>query len=50
MPGKTYAAIGAIAAIVITCIFKDIDGVVVSTGIGLIAGLAGYAVGKAKPP
>lgn len=48
MPNKTIVAIGAIAAIVITCIIKDIDGAIISIGVAAIAGLGGYIAGKIK--
>jgi len=41
-------AIGAIAAIIITCIIKNVDGVVVATGVAAISGLGGYIAGKVK--
>jgi len=48
MPSKTIAAIIAITAIIVSCIFKDIDGAIVGAGLGAIAGLGGYAIGKYK--
>ena len=48
MPNKTIIAIGAITAIIITCIIKDIDGALIGTGCTLIGGLGGYAIGKIK--
>lgn len=50
MPNKTIVAIGAIAAIVISCIFNNIDGAIVGVGVAAIAGLGGYAAGKRKKP
>ncbi|MBA7634558.1 hypothetical protein ES703_42144 [subsurface metagenome] len=50
MPSKTIVAIIAVAAIIITCIFKDIDGAIVGAGVAAIAGLGGYAIGKLKKP
>lgn len=48
MPNKTIVAIGAIAAIIITCIIKDINGAIVGAGVAAIAGLGGYIYGKVK--
>ncbi len=48
MPNNTTLAIVMIAAIVITCAIKDIDGWLVFSGCSLIAGLGGYAIGKFK--
>ncbi|GAI55321.1 unnamed protein product [marine sediment metagenome] len=48
MPNKTIAAIGAIAAIIITCVIKDIDGAIVGAGVAAIAGLGGYVFGKTR--
>ncbi|GAH91513.1 unnamed protein product [marine sediment metagenome] len=48
MPSKTIAAIVAVAAIIITCIIKDIDGAIIGIGIAAIAGLGGYIAGKVK--
>lgn len=48
MPNKTIAAIGAIAAIIITCIIKNIDGAIVGIGVAAIAGLGGYIAGRVK--
>ncbi len=48
MPSKTIVAIGAVAAIIITCIIKDINGAIVGSGIAAIAGLGGYALGKIR--
>lgn len=50
MPNKTIVAIGVVGAIIITCIFKDINGAIVGAGVAAIAGLGGYAIGKAKKP
>lgn len=50
MPNKTIVAIGALTAIVITCIFRNIDGAPVGIIVALIAGLGGYAAGKLKKP
>lgn len=50
MPNKTLVAIGAITAILITCIIKNIDGAIVGAGVAAIAGLGGYIVGKLKKP
>jgi len=48
MPNKTIVAIGAITAIIITCIFRDIDGALVGAGVAAIGGLGGYAIGRFK--
>lgn len=48
MPNKTIVAIGCITAIIITCIFKDMNGALIGSGVAIIAGLAGYAAGKIK--
>jgi len=48
MPSKTIVAIVAVAAIVITCIIKDMNGAIVGTGCTLIAGLGGYIYGRVK--
>ncbi|GAI72459.1 unnamed protein product [marine sediment metagenome] len=48
MPNQTIVAIIAIAAVLITCICKNIDGAVVGAGVAAIAGLGGYAIGKFK--
>ncbi|MBA7587160.1 hypothetical protein ES708_29178 [subsurface metagenome] len=48
MPSKTIVAIVAVAAIVITCIIKNIDGAIIGTGCTLIAGLGGFAYGRYK--
>ncbi|MBA7545729.1 hypothetical protein ES705_38101 [subsurface metagenome] len=50
MPSKTIVAIVALAAILITCILKNINGALVGSVSALIAGLGGYAVGKLKKP
>ena len=48
MPNKTIVAIVAVAAIIITCIIKNIDGAIVGAGVAAIAGLGGYIAGRAK--
>ncbi|MBA7585155.1 hypothetical protein ES708_27125 [subsurface metagenome] len=48
MPNKTIVAIVAIAAIIVSCIFKNIDGALIGAGVAAIAGLGGYAIGKFK--
>lgn len=50
MPNKTIIAIGALAVIIISCIFMNIDGAIVGIGVAAIAGLGGYAAGKIKKP
>lgn len=48
MPHQSLVAIGAIAAIVITCIIMGVNGWIVFTGCSMIAGLGGYIAGKVK--
>ena len=48
MPGKTIVSIIAITALLFTALMLNVNGALLSTGIALIAGLGGYAVGKAK--
>ncbi len=48
MPSKTIIAIIAVTIIIVACIFKNIDGAVVGTGVAAIAGLGGYAIGTRK--
>ena len=48
MPSKTIVAIVAITAIIVSCVFTNIDGDIVGTGVAAIAGEGGYAVGKFK--
>ncbi|MBA7582583.1 hypothetical protein ES708_24515 [subsurface metagenome] len=48
MPSKTIVAIGAIAAIIITCIVFNRDGAIVGAGVAAIAGLGGYVFGKTR--
>ncbi|MBA7545124.1 hypothetical protein ES705_37487 [subsurface metagenome] len=48
MPSKTIVAIVAIAAVIITCIIKNIDGAIVGAGVAAIAGLGGYIFGKTR--
>jgi len=50
MPNKTIVAIICVAAILITCIIKDIDGALIGTGVAAIAGLGGWALGKKSSP
>ncbi len=45
---KTILAIVAIFIIIVICIFTGIDGALVGTGIAIIAGLAGYGLGKVQ--
>jgi len=47
---KTLAAIIAILIIEVTAILKGIDGALLGLAITTIAGLGGYAIGKAKKP
>ena len=48
MPNKTIVAIACITALLITALIKGMDGALLATGIGVIAGLGGYIVGKVK--
>lgn len=48
MPHQSIVAIGAIAAIVITCIVMGVNGWIVFTGLSMISGLGGYIYGKVK--
>lgn len=48
MPNKTIVAIGALTAIIITCIFNNIDGAIVGIGVAAIAGLGGYIAGRVR--
>lgn len=50
MPNKTIVAIGCITAILITALIMSIDGVLVASGLAILAGLGGYAIGKVKKP
>lgn len=50
MPNKTIVAIGCITAIIITALIMGVNGVLVSTGIGSLAGLGGYIAGRKKKP
>ena len=50
MPNKTIIAIVAITAIIITCLFKGINGAIAGAGIAAIAGLGGYAIGRVREP
>lgn len=50
MPSKTIVAIGALTAILITCIVKGIDGYLIFSIGGMIATLGGIAAIKAKKP
>jgi len=45
MPNKTIVAIGCVTAIIIACIIKGIDGYLVFTGVAVISGLGGFAIG-----
>ena len=45
---KEIVAILCITAIVITCIFHNIDGAIIAGAVTAVAGLGGYLMGKAK--
>lgn len=47
MPSKTVIAIIATFLLLLTALLKGIDGAVLASGIAVIAGLGGYATGKA---
>lgn len=47
MPCKTIVSMGCITAIVITAILSGVDGWLVFSTCSLIAGLGGYALGRA---
>jgi len=40
--------IGSVSAIVITCIFNGVDGIVVGAGVGIIGSIVGYCFGRKK--
>lgn len=46
MPSKTIIAIVCITLLLIVALLKNIDGVLLASGITIIAGLGGYAAGK----
>lgn len=46
MPYKTITALVCITALLITAILNGIDGVLLSAGIALLAGLGGYEAQK----
>lgn len=48
MPNKTIVAIICITLLLGLAIWQKVDGAMLATGITLIAGLGGYAIGKAK--
>lgn len=48
MPSKTIVAIIAIALLLGAAILKDINGVLLASGIAIIAGLGGFVAGKVK--
>lgn len=48
MPNKTIVAMACVTAIIITCLFRGINGTIVGAGVAAIAGLGGYAIGKVK--
>lgn len=50
MPSKTIIAIVCITILLGLALFKDIDGILLSSGLTLLAGLGGYAIGRAKSP
>lgn len=48
MPTKTIVAIVCITALLIVALLKDVDGVLLGSGIAVLAGLGGYAAGKKR--
>lgn len=50
MPNKTIVAIGAITALLITALLQGIDGVLLGSGLVILGGLGGYAMGKKQKP
>lgn len=50
MPSKTIVAIICITALLIAALLTGTDGALLASGITLIAGLGGYALGKYKKP
>ncbi|MBA7582562.1 hypothetical protein ES708_24493 [subsurface metagenome] len=48
MPSKTIVAIIAIVIILGFAMWRNIDGALIGTGLTIIGGLGGYALGKAK--
>ena len=50
MPSKTIIAMACITAIVIVCIFKDINGALIGTCVAIIAALGGYVFGLRRRP
>lgn len=50
MPNKTIVAMACVTAIIVTCVFRNIDGALVGSGIAVLAGLGGYVAGKTRKP
>jgi len=50
LPSKTIVAIATIGILLIVALIKGIDGVLLASGIAIIAGLGGYTAGKRKVP
>ena len=50
MPNKTIVAMACITAIVLTCLFRGIDGWVAIAGASIVSGLGGFAIRFAKKP
>lgn len=48
MPGKTIVAMVCIAALLIVALLKDINGVLLASGIATLAGLGGYVAGRKR--
>ncbi len=48
MPSKTIVAIISVTIIIGLCIWRNIDGALIGTGVAAIAGLGGYAIGTRK--
>lgn len=50
MPSKTVIAIIAVTMLLAIALIKDIDGVLLSSGIAVLAGLGGFVAGKKSHP
>lgn len=48
MPSKTIIAIVTIALLLGLAVWREIDGVLLTSGIAVIAGLGGFVAGKVK--
>jgi len=50
MPSKTIVSIICITILLTTALLMHINGILLTSGIGVLAGLGGFAAGKAKSP